>query len=186
MVRHTACIGLGSNLGSSLNILLAAWSALQETPGVEAGRLSSPYRSRPIGMDSPHWFINAVGMIRTSLDPLALLHRFQVLEAQFGRRRDPLVPGYQDRTLDLDLLFYDDLHLNTAQLILPHPRMGQRRFVLDPLLEILDDEVPSPFDEPLSVWAQSWRNRLGDQGVVRLCWSQTTEHAVRQAGEKVS
>lgn len=186
MMRHTACIGLGSNLGPSMNILRAAWSALQETPGVQARRLSSPYRSRPVGMDSPHWFINAVGLIRTFLAPMPLLHRLQALEAQFGRERDPLVSGYQDRTLDLDLLLYDGLHLDSSQLILPHPRMGERCFVLEPLLEILDGEVPSPFAEPLSVWAQSRRNRLGDQGVVRLCWSQTTEHAVRQAGEKVS
>lgn len=186
MVRHMACIGLGSNLGSSIRLLQTAWSALQETPGVETQRLSSPYRSRPLGMDSPRWFFNAVGLIRTSLAPVPLLHLLQLLEAQFGRERDPLVPGYQDRTLDLDLLLYDDLRLDSPQLILPHPRMGERCFVLEPLLEILDSEVPSPFDEPLSVWAQSRRNRLGDQGVVRLCWSQTTEHAVRQAGEKVS
>ena len=186
MVRHTACIGLGSNLGPSLHLLQAAWLSLQQTPGVEARRLSSPYRSRPVDMDSPHWFINAVGLIRTSLAPMPLLHRLQTLEAQFGRERDPLVSGYQDRTLDLDLLLYDDFHLDSPQLTLPHPRMGERRFVLDPLLEIIDGEVLSPFDEPLSVWAQSRRNRLDDQGVVRLCWSQTTENAVRQAGEKMS
>lgn len=186
MVRHTACIGLGSNLGPSLHLLQAAWSVLYQTPGVEARRLSSPYRSRPVDMDSPHWFINAVGLIRTSLDPMALLHTLQSLEARFGRNRDPEVAGYQDRSLDLDLLFFDDVHLNTARLILPHPRMGERRFVLDPLLEILDGEMSSPFGESLSAWAQSRRNRLGDQAIARLCWSETAVPTVGQAGEKVS
>lgn len=186
MVWHTAFIGLGSNLGPSMHILLAAWSALQETPGVETSRLSSPYRSRPIDMDSPHWFVNAVGLIRTSLDPMALLHTLQSLETQFGRRRDPLVHGYQDRPLDLDLLLFDDVHLDTAQLILPHPRMGDRLFVLEPLLEILDSDVLSPFVEPLSARMQSWRIRLDDQAIERLCWSGATDTAVRQAGEKVS
>lgn len=186
MVRHTAYIGLGSNLGPSLHILQAAWSVLRETPGVEASRLSSPYRSRPVGMDSPHWFINAVGLIRTTLDPLALLRCLQTIETSFGRRRDPLVPGYQDRPLDLDLLLYDALRLDSPQLILPHPRMGERCFVLEPLLEILDGEVPSPFVEPLSAWAQSRRNRLGDQDIERFCWPKTTAATVVQTGEKVS
>lgn len=170
MVLHIACIGLGSNLGPSLNILQAAWSALQEAPGVEAGRLSSPYRSQPVGMDSPHWFINAVGLIRTTLAPMPLLHLLQAIEAHFGRRREPLVPGYQDRTLDLDLLLYDDLHLENPQLTLPHPLMGERRFVLDPLLEVIDEAMLSPFTEPLSNWLELKRKRLVDQAVERLCW----------------
>ena len=186
MVRHSACIGLGSNLGPSLHILQAAWSAKQETPGVEASRLSSPYRSRPIDMDSPHWFINAVCLIRTTLDPLTLLRCLQTIETSFGRRRDPLITGYQDRPLDLDLLLYDDLRLDSPQLTLPHPRMGERCFVLEPLLEILDGEVPSPFVEPLSAWVQSRRDQLGDQDIERLCWSETTASTIRQAGEKVS
>ena len=186
MVRHTACIGLGSNLGSSTDILQAAWSALQESPGVETRRLSSPYRSRPLGMDSQHWFINAAGLIYTKLAPLALLHLLQSLEVQFGRRRDPLLPGYQDRTLDLDLLLYDDFRLDSQQLTLPHPRMGERRFVLDPLLEIIDGTVLSPFGEPLPQWVASRRNHLDDQEVERFCWSETTSTVIGPAGEKVS
>jgi len=186
VIRHTAIIGLGSNLGSSMSILQSAWSALQETSEVETRRLSSPYRSRPVDMDSPHWFINAVGLLRTSLAPLALLHTLQSLEARFGRRRDPLVPGYQDRSLDLDLLLYDDLHLDTAQLILPHPRMGERRFVLDPLLEILDGDVLSPFVEPLPLWVESCRCRLHHQEIERLAWQASNDGTGLQTLKKVS
>mgnify|MGYP001811200786 CR=1 FL=1 len=168
-----------------MSILQSAWSALPETSEVKTRRLSSPYRSRPVDMDSPHWFINAVGLLRTSLAPMALLHTLQSLEARFGRRRDPsLVPCYQDRPLDLDLLLYDDLHLDTAQLILPHPRMGERCFVLDPLLEVLDEDVPSPFVEPLSFWVESCRCRLHHQDIERLAWTASTIGAGLQTLEK--
>lgn len=184
MVRHTAIIGLGSNLGPSISLLHAAWSNLQETPGVEASRLSSPYRSRPVDMDSPHWFVNAVGLIRTSLDPLALLRCLQTIETSFGRRRDPLVSGHQDRPLDLDLLLYDDWHLDSPQLVLPHPRMGERRFVLDPLLEILDGDILSPFAQPLPAWAEVCRCQLGHQAIERLSWPATMPAMTVQSGEQ--
>ena len=153
---------------------------------METRRLSSPYRSRPVDMDSPHWFINAVGLIRTSLAPLALLHSLQSMEARFGRRHDPLAVGYQDRSLDLDLLLYDDLHLDTAQLILPHPRMGERRFVLDPLLEILDEDVLSPFVKPLPLWVESCRCRLHHQDIERIAWTASIIGAGLQTLKKVS
>lgn len=185
VAHHTALIGLGSNLGASAKILLAAWSALEKGFAVEPGKLSAPYRSVPVGMDSVHRFINAVGLLRTSLSPSALLHVLQSLETRFGRVRDPLGNGYQDRSLDLDLLLYDDLLLETAELTLPHPRMRERRFVLDPLREILGlagEVVLSPFDKPLAAWAEQCGKAVRHQEVERCSWPDV----LRETGDRIS
>ena len=134
-------IGLGSNLGDGIGQLLAAWNMLAMTPGVSPLRLSSPYRSAPVGMTSSNWFTNAVGEIRADLAPLELLRRLLAIEAAMGRRRHPEKTGYQDRTLDLDLLYYGELKLATPELCLPHPRRQERLFVLEPLAEIAGDFI---------------------------------------------
>lgn len=132
----TAYIGLGSNLGESLRLLGDAWQALGREPGIVLGPLSSPYRTEPVGMVSSNWFINAAGLVRTELPPLEFLECLLTLEKGFGRLRDKGAPGYQDRTLDLDLLLYDDLVLADQHLVLPHPALHRRLFVLLPLAEI--------------------------------------------------
>lgn len=134
---HLACIGLGSNLGPSLEILRSIGQRLQAHPDLDSRQLSSPYRSAPVGMDSEHWFVNAVALVRTALTAPVLLRLLQAFEADNGRERSR--PGYQDRSLDLDLLLFDDLIIDSKQLILPHPRLQQRRFVLEPLAEIAPD-----------------------------------------------
>ncbi len=131
-----ACIGLGSNLGQSRQLLLEAWRTLGCQPGIIPQVLSAPYRTKPVGMDSPHWFINAVGLLRTSRAPEALLDLLLAVERQFGRVRRPDMPGYRDRTLDLDLLLFDEQIMRTERLILPHPALHERLFVLVPLAEI--------------------------------------------------
>ncbi|MGD9947248.1 MAG: 2-amino-4-hydroxy-6-hydroxymethyldihydropteridine diphosphokinase [Desulfobulbus sp.] len=168
--RHTAILGLGSNLGQSAQILQDAWKALRNNSEVEPWRLSPPYRSKPVGMESCHWFVNAVGIVRTTLSPVALLHGLQAIETKFGRQRDPALDGYQDRTLDLDLLLYDDIVLNTPELVLPHPRMEQRRFVLEPLLDVAEGIVLSPFTPPLRAWAENCLSMLKDQMLERCFW----------------
>ncbi len=133
-----ACIALGANLGDPLAQLRAALAALDGSPGLRLCRVSAPYRTAPVGVaaDPQPDFINAVALFETTLAPHALLARLFEVEQQFGRRRDyPLAP----RTLDLDLLLYDALILDTPQLVLPHPRMHLRAFVLHPLLEIVPD-----------------------------------------------
>jgi 2-amino-4-hydroxy-6-hydroxymethyldihydropteridine diphosphokinase len=131
-----ACIGLGSNLGQPRNLLLAAWRSLAEHPNISLLQLSSPYRTKPVAMDSPHWFINAAGLLRTSLPPEALLDVLLETEQRFGRIRFPEREGYQDRTLDLDLLLVDGVIIRTERLTLPHPFLHERMFVLAPLAEI--------------------------------------------------
>jgi 2-amino-4-hydroxy-6-hydroxymethyldihydropteridine diphosphokinase len=132
----TAYIGLGSNLGNSLRLVREAWLALGRDPDIVPVTLSSPFRSEPVGMVSRNWFINGVGLVRTALPPLDLLERLLALEKGFGRLRDKGAEGYQDRTLDLDLLLYDDLVLAGQHLVLPHPELHHRLFVLLPLAEI--------------------------------------------------
>lgn len=132
-----AAIGMGSNLGTRETTLLAAWQDIGRQAGIHPLQLSSPYQSAPLGMDSTKNFINAVGLIKTTLPPLALLHTLQDVELRYGRRRDPRITGYQDRTLDLDLLFWGELCLESNELTLPHPHMHERLFVLAPLTELL-------------------------------------------------
>jgi 2-amino-4-hydroxy-6-hydroxymethyldihydropteridine diphosphokinase len=127
-----ALIGLGSNLGDGRRNLLAAWRMLGDTTGISLGRLSHPYRSKPLGFASPNWFTNAVGFVDTELTPGALLARLLAVEKSLGRDRGLGM----DRTVDLDLLDYDGQLLNAAELTLPHPGMAQRPFVLAPLVEL--------------------------------------------------
>lgn len=136
---HEACIGLGSNLGESLRILGVAWTQLLEHPAIHPVALSSPCRSEPVGMDSTRWFINAAALVRTTLTPPVLLEVLQSIETRQGRIRPAPGIGYQDRTLDLDLLLYDDFVFYSEGLIVPHPRLHQRLFVLEPLAEIAGD-----------------------------------------------
>jgi len=135
-MEKTAYIGLGSNLGDSLRVVREAWQALGRQPGIALGPLSSPYRSEPVGMVSSNWFINAAGLVRTTLPPRELLQCLLTLEKGLGRLRDNERQGYQDRTLDLDLLLYSDLVLADQHLLLPHPELHRRLFVLLPLAEI--------------------------------------------------
>jgi len=122
-----------------MRVLGKAWQALASQPGIVPVSLSSPYRSEPVGMVSNNWFINAAGLVRTGLPPLELLGRLLSLEKGFGRLRDEEARGFQDRILDLDLLLYDDLILADQHLVLPHPELHHRLFVLLPLAEIAPD-----------------------------------------------
>lgn len=131
-----AFIGLGSNLGSGKEVLTAAWRAIGEVAGIVTVSLSHPYVSAPVGMSSANWFTNAVGQLETGLAPRQLLDILLQIEAAFGRTRDERVVGYQDRTLDLDILCYGEVTIDIPGLVLPHPRLQERLFVLRPLAEI--------------------------------------------------
>jgi len=134
-------IGLGSNLGDGMRQLLTAWDLLGSAPGISLIRLSSPYRSAPVGMESDNWFTNAVGEIRSNMSPLWLLRHLLAIEAIMGRQRDPEETGYRDRPIDLDLLYYGGLQLVMSGLCLPHPERQRRLFVLEPLVEIAADFI---------------------------------------------
>jgi 2-amino-4-hydroxy-6-hydroxymethyldihydropteridine diphosphokinase len=127
-----AHIGLGANLGAARETVQAALKDLAAEPGIELVKVAPLYSSAPIDSSGPN-YINTVASIHTSLSPEQLLTALQRLELVHGRER-PYVNA--PRTLDLDLLLYDDITLNTPMLTIPHPRMHLRAFVLQPLRDI--------------------------------------------------
>lgn len=134
---QTAYIGLGANLGDAVATVQQALSDLDSLPHTRLVKASSLYRSAPVEASGPD-FINAVAEVQTRLAPLDLLAQLQGLEQDAGRQR----PWRNaPRTLDLDILLYDDLLLDSSALSLPHPRMSARAFVLLPLAEIAPGRV---------------------------------------------
>lgn len=132
-MSELAYVGLGANLGADLlNTLGRAATALAALPGTRLVALSSAWRSAPVDAGGPD-FLNAVAVLDTELAPLALLDALQAIEQAHGRERP-----YRNapRTLDLDLLMLGDAVLDTPRLVLPHPRLRERAFVLRPLLEV--------------------------------------------------
>jgi 2-amino-4-hydroxy-6-hydroxymethyldihydropteridine diphosphokinase len=128
-----AYIALGSNLGDPAAQLKAAVAALARLPQSRLERLSRVYRSAAVGPGTQPDYLNAAALLLTALPPLPLLRALQAIEARQGRVR---CERWGARTLDLDLLLYDDLALDTPELQVPHPRMARRNFVLYPLLDI--------------------------------------------------
>lgn len=130
-------VGIGSNLAATgfASPQETARAAVGQLPtiGARVVRCSRWYLSEPVPPSDQPWYVNAVGLVETRLTPAALLSALLVLEARFGRRRG--VPNAA-RTLDLDLLDYDGRRSATWRLVLPHPRLHERRFVLAPLAEI--------------------------------------------------
>ncbi|MGH2412524.1 MAG: 2-amino-4-hydroxy-6-hydroxymethyldihydropteridine diphosphokinase [Microcystaceae cyanobacterium] len=134
-------IALGSNLGDSFTILDNALKFLTQTPAITLISRSRWYKTTPIGPPQPD-YLNGCAVLQVQLTPEQVLETLLSIEDQFGRvRRERWGP----RTLDLDLLLYDDLILNTPQLQIPHPRMRERAFVLVPLAEIAPNWI-----DPLS------------------------------------
>jgi 2-amino-4-hydroxy-6-hydroxymethyldihydropteridine diphosphokinase len=128
-------IALGSNLGDRKSNIVQAIDHIIRTPGVRMVGLSSLYETAPVDMppDTAH-FLNAVLALQVTLDPETLHHRLREIETRLGR--DPHHPKYTDRTIDLDLLLYADQVITARALTIPHPKLHERRFVLEPLAEL--------------------------------------------------
>ena len=131
-----AFVGLGANLGDPEAQIRKAVAELGRLPRTRLLAASSLYRSAPVGVGEQPDFINAVAKVETALVPRALLDELLAVEKRFGRARP--APG-APRTLDLDLLLYDDRVLAGPGLVLPHPRLHERAFVLAPLAAIAPD-----------------------------------------------
>lgn len=137
--EHRAFVGLGANLGDAPATLRRAFEAIAALPGTRLLACSSLWRSAPVGVDDAQDdYCNAVAEIATALEPEALLADLHAIEARFGRTR---ARRNAARTLDLDLLIFDDLVRTAPELVLPHPRMHERAFVLEPLLEIAPEAI---------------------------------------------
>ncbi|WP_156481659.1 MULTISPECIES: 2-amino-4-hydroxy-6-hydroxymethyldihydropteridine diphosphokinase [unclassified Anabaena] len=135
-VRRSA-IALGSNLGDSLAILAAAIQELATIDGIKLETTSSWYRTKAVGPPQPD-YINGCAIVQVEMSPQELLETLLAIEQKFGRVRQE---HWGARSLDLDILLYDDLMIDTPTLQIPHPRMQQRAFVLVPLAEIAPDWI---------------------------------------------
>ena len=156
MVR--AAIGLGSNLGDRAQHIAEAVAALSDLGS--RLRVSSLYETAAIGGPRQGDYLNAVAVIDTEMPARALLERCLEIERESGRERRE---RWGPRTLDLDLLFYGDERINDTDLTVPHPRMTERRFVLEPLLEVWPDAA-LPDGTPLA----EFRSAIADQEVRKV------------------
>lgn len=136
-MQHTAYIGLGANLGDAVHTVRLALQALHHLPDTAVVHSSALYRSAPVDASGDD-YVNAVACLATSLTALELLRSLQQIENEHGRVR-----SYRNapRTLDCDVLLFDQQHIRLPELTVPHPRMHLRAFVLVPLLEIAPDCV---------------------------------------------
>ncbi|MGL4595736.1 MAG: 2-amino-4-hydroxy-6-hydroxymethyldihydropteridine diphosphokinase [Thermoguttaceae bacterium] len=127
-------IGIGANLGERESTILAAWCELGKTHGCRTIRLSSLYETEGVGgPPNQPLYLNAVGVLHTTLSPLSLLDRLQEIETKYGRTRNE---RWGPRTIDLDILLFSREIIDLPRLIVPHPRMLERLFVLKPALEV--------------------------------------------------
>lgn len=133
-------LGLGTNLGDKEANLRAAVRAINEQIG-KVISLSSFYATAPWGFASEHTFLNAAACVETLLSPIEVLHRTQEIERRLGRTEKSEGGVYHDRIIDIDLLLYNKVIMHTPELILPHPLMTERDFVMKPLVEIAPEVV---------------------------------------------
>ena len=144
-MTHTVYIALGTNLGERLNNLLAAIEAMASEVSVLAE--SHIYETPPWGYEDQPAFLNMVVMAETGLEPEALLNFLKQLEVELGREQNF---RWGPRLIDLDILFYDNLILDTLPLVVPHPRLHERAFVLVPLADVAPDLIHPVFQRSVN------------------------------------
>lgn len=135
----TAYLGLGTNMGNKRRNMITAAALLAERAG-DVLALSDFYETEPWGFNSENTFLNAALRLETELSPEELLQVTEQIEEDMGRTQKS-DGAYHDRIIDIDILLYDDLVKDTPRLVIPHPRMHERRFVLEPMFEIAPNVV---------------------------------------------
>ncbi len=155
-----AYIALGANLGDPAATVNAAFTALGDLPQTRRVAVSALYRTAPVGITEQPEFVNAAALVETTLAPEELLDALLAIEQQFGRVR---AERNGPRTLDLDLLLYDEQVISTPRLTLPHPRLHLRAFVLYPLADLAPD-LQLPGRGTLAAWLPA----VANQGICRL------------------
>lgn len=139
-MENTAFIGLGSNMGDRYQYLVQAVDLIADAPFIELVNTSSVYETDPVGYEDQDQFLNMVIEIKTDLSAEQLLANCMRIEQELGRKREI---KWGPRTIDLDILLYNQENIETEELAVPHPRMLERAFVMVPLLEICPDiEIP--------------------------------------------
>lgn len=154
-------VALGSNLGDRADNLRYARQLLGELPGTQLTGCSHVYETAPVGPIDQRPFLNAAVELNTSLAPIELLDHLQAIEDRCGRVRKE---RWGPRTIDLDMLLYDDLQMNKDRLILPHPYMHERAFVLKPLADVAPELRLNRFGRTV----QELLAAVGEQGVERV------------------
>ena len=161
---HLAVIGLGANLGNARQTLQEAIQQLESHARTAEWQVSPFYRTAPIGSDEAQPdYINGVAAFRTDLAPEALMRWLLETERHFGRDRSRDIARNSPRTLDLDLLLYDQIEMDTPLLVLPHPRLHERAFVLRPLLDLIPDATT-----PAQGRLDRYLPDVADQAIERL------------------
>lgn len=137
MRQHKVYMSLGANLGDRKSNIKLAIKQISELIGPVV-RQSALIETAPWGFNSANAFINAAVCSETSLSPREVLQATQDIERALGRTTKSIDGQYHDRLIDIDILLYDDLHVNEPDLVIPHPHMNERQFVMQPLSEIID------------------------------------------------
>ena len=148
MDMHTAYLSIGSNMGDREDNLRRAIEILQDNDNIEVTKCANIYETEPVGYDDQPYFLNTCLELKTTLDPYALLKVCQKIENDLHRVR---IIRNGPRTIDLDILLYDDLISYDPILTLPHPRMYERAFVLCPLKDITDYTGKIPEDKTVKL-----------------------------------
>lgn len=173
-----AYLALGSNLGQPIRQLEEAVALIHETPGIQLLKLSSVYQSEPVGYTDQPDFYNMVVEIKTTLSAKELLKLCQQVEQVLNRVR---IVRFGPRTMDVDILFYDQLVIQEEDLEIPHPRMKDRSFVVLPLVEIVEDIDRFPIPGAKETLAD-WVIQLGNPtGITKL---RTLTELVHPYGQK--
>jgi 2-amino-4-hydroxy-6-hydroxymethyldihydropteridine diphosphokinase len=159
---HIAYIGIGSNLGDKFHFYEKAISEILKTDCHKLLAKSSLFKTQPIGYTIQDWFINGVIKIETDLEAHELLRTLKTIESQLGRSK---TIRWGPRTIDLDILFFDDVEIHTEELQIPHPLIQDRQFVLIPLAEI-DRNLIHPILK--KTVQEVLENLKEDQGVEKL------------------
>ncbi|WP_256762297.1 2-amino-4-hydroxy-6-hydroxymethyldihydropteridine diphosphokinase [Cohnella sp. WQ 127256] len=154
-----AYVALGANLGDREESLSEAIRRLHADSELEVRHISAVYETAPVGYTDQPSFLNMAVYVRTELEPVILLRRLLAIEEEMGRVRE-----FRNgpRNIDLDLLVYGEVLLDTQELVLPHPRMGQRAFVLVPLRDVWSEETPFPWESELLAFS------LEEEGITRF------------------
>jgi 2-amino-4-hydroxy-6-hydroxymethyldihydropteridine diphosphokinase len=159
---HIAYIGIGSNLGDKLHHCEKAISEILKIDRHKLIAKSSLFKTQPIGYTSQDWFVNGVIKIETDLEAPELLRTLKTIESQLGRTE---IFRWGPRTIDLDILFFDDAEIYTEELQIPHPLIQDRQFVLVPLAEIDRNLIHPVLKKTIQELLNNFKE---DQGVERL------------------
>jgi 2-amino-4-hydroxy-6-hydroxymethyldihydropteridine diphosphokinase len=159
---HVAYIGIGSNLGDKRSHCEKAISQILKSDRHKLLAKSSFFKTKPVGYTSQDWFVNGVIKIETDLEAPELLRTLKTIESQLGRSE---TFRWGPRTIDLDILFFDDIEIHTEELQIPHPRIQNRQFVLVPLVEIDRNLIHPVLKKTIQDLLNNFKE---DQGVERL------------------